>query len=415
MKDVIVDHLTVNSLINKSQHGFSKNKSCVTNLLEFLETITNEIDTGACMDVIYLDFSKAFDKVPKLRLLEKCRAHNIGGKLLSWLEMWLTGRRQRVVLNGEYSDWQPVHSGVPQGSVLGPLAFLIFINDLDLGATLIKIIKKFADDTKLGHTVMNEDDQKVLQDCLNNLFEWAETWGMSFNIDKCKVLHLGRENKRFSYTMNNKKLITPGFERDIGVMITEDLKPSKQCKKAAKAANFVLRQITRAFHFRDRNIFLRLYKQYVRCHLEFSTPAWSPWLEKDKETLEKVQKRAVRQISGLSGKNYEEKLKELGLMSLEQRRHRYDMLQTFKILKGFDDVNKSTWFQTMDNSVRETRLSAYHLNLTTGRSRLDVRKHFFSQRVVDAWNSLPVDLKDSLHPNQFKNKYDRWWKGLQEA
>ena len=102
-------------------------------------------------------------------------------------------------------------------------------------------------------------------------------------------------------------------------------------------------------------------------------------------------------------------------MSLEQRRHRYDMLQTFKILKGFDDINKSTWFQTMDNSVRETRLSSYHLNLTTGRSRLDVRKHFFSQRVVDAWNSLPVDLKDSLHPNQFKNKYDRWWKGLQQA
>ena len=344
IRDQVVSHLEINYLIKASQHGFMKNKSCTTNLLEFLEKITKIIDEGDAADIVYLDFSKAFDKVPKKRLLAKIKAHGIDGNVLSWFSDWLSDRLQRTVLNGCFSDWSRVYSGVPQGSVLGPLAFVIFINDLDDEAGLITIINKFADDTKLGQRIVNEEDKDKLQDCLTKLTNWASKWCMEFNVKKCKVLHVGRSNKNFEYLMNGEKLDSVDSERDIGVIIDKSMKPSLQCAEAARRASSVLVQITRAFLYRDRKTFLKLYIQFVRCHLEFSIPAWSPWSQCDIDILERVQKRAVNLITGLKGKSYLEKLQELGLMSLEQRRSRFDLLQTFKIIKGFDNVSKDIWF-----------------------------------------------------------------------
>lgn len=293
--------------------------------------------------------------------------------------------------------------------MLGPLWFVIFINDIDDAAELINIIRKFADDSKLGHRVQNDSDRQILQQTLDNLCEWADTWGMSFNLDKCKIIHLGRNNQNYNYTMNNSDLINVKEEKDIGVIVTKDLKPSRQCAEAAKTANFVLGQLRRAFHFRDRNIFIRLYKTYVRCHLEYSIPAWSPWNAKDKELLERVQRRAVKMVSGLKGTTYEERLKELNLSTLEERRVRYDMVETFKILNGFNDVNSDTWFRKVGaEPARETRLTSYHKNLVGSRSRLDIRQNFFSQRVVNSWNNIPTDIKESHNPSIFKTRYDRW-------
>ncbi len=144
-------------------------------------------------DVVFLDFAKAFDKVPRERLLEKLRAHGIRGKALNWIRNWLTGRKQRIVLNGKFSSWAEVISGVPQGSVLGPILFLIFINDLD-STVLIDILRKFADDTKLGQAVGTNEERALLQQALDNLCQWSDTWGMEFNVKKCKVMHLGFNN-----------------------------------------------------------------------------------------------------------------------------------------------------------------------------------------------------------------------------
>ena len=192
LKTTIMKHLEVNNLVNSSQHGFMAGRSCCTNLLEFLEEVTRAVDEGVPVDVIYLDFAKAFDKVPKERLLEKLRAHGVSGHLLRWIRNWLTGRQQRVVLNGKKSGWEQVLSGVPQGSVLGPLLFMIFINDLDVAARKAKFLKKFADDTKLGGRVSTEEERAALQEALNELCVWAATWGMEFNVKKCKVLHIGK-------------------------------------------------------------------------------------------------------------------------------------------------------------------------------------------------------------------------------
>ena len=190
MRDAMVDHLVTNALIKDSQHGFMRKKSCTTNLLQFLEKLTTVQDQGHSIDVIYLDFAKAFDKVPHRRLLEKFKAHSIGGQILKWVENWLSGRKQRTVLNGEFSDWGDVWSGVPQGSVLGPLAFVIFINDIDLVVRFITLMNKFADDTKVANSIFTDADVANLQECLDQLVAWADTWGMAFNVEKCKVMHI---------------------------------------------------------------------------------------------------------------------------------------------------------------------------------------------------------------------------------
>jgi hypothetical protein len=324
---------------------------------------------------------------------------------LNWIRSWLTGRKQRVVLNGKYSSWAEVLSGVPQGSVLGPILFLIFINDLDNAAMLVDILRKFADDTKLGQTVSTPEERAALQQTLDNLCEWADNWGMEFNVKKCKVMHLGFTNTGHSYSMNNQQLTETEEERDIGVCMASNLKPSAQCAQAARAAQTVLSQITRAFHYRDRHVFKKLYVQYVRPHLEFAAVAWSPWLEADKAALEKIQKRAVKMVSGLKGTTYEEKLKELGLTSLEERRHQIDMTQTFKIMHGIDKVQSSTWFEQVDTSVRTTRSAADPLNLKQQTVRLDLRRNFFSVRAVEGWNMVPRDIKNARTVQIFKKAY----------
>jgi hypothetical protein len=166
--------------------------------------VAEKLDSGEPVDVIYLDFQKAFDKVPHERLLSKLKAIGINGKLLRWIRQWLTGRKQRVVINGVMSDWQEVLSGIPQGSILGPLLFIIFINDIDQGIT--SKILKFADDTKLLGGVKSEEDLESLRKDLNRLYDWSEKWQVKFNLDKCKVMHIGYKNGEADYVIGGKIL-----------------------------------------------------------------------------------------------------------------------------------------------------------------------------------------------------------------
>jgi hypothetical protein len=188
-------------------------------------------------------------------------------------------------------------------------------------------LKKFADDTKLGQIIEQASDAVELQATLNRLCDWATTWGMAFNVQKCHVMHVGRNNPCAEYTMNGIKLAATEMERDVGVVVSSDLKQAEQCRKAAQTAGAVLGQIHRAFHYRDRYTYLNLYKQYVRPHLEFAAPAWAPWNRGDIACLEKIQERAVEAVSGLRGRTYSERLKELDLPSLEERRREADMVQ----------------------------------------------------------------------------------------
>jgi hypothetical protein len=405
VKDQIVKHLEKNGLIKKSQHGFMAGRSCTSNLLAFLEKVTTALDNSDPVDVIYLDFAKAFDTVPHERLKKKLKAHGISGGLLRWISAWLSDRKQRVVLNGKESTWEAVLSGVPQGSVLGPLLFLLFINDLDQAVSLSELLYKFADDTKLASLIKNEEDRQRLQASLNGLVQWSEKWGMSFNVKKCKVMHLGRNNPKAAYTMCGSVLEVTREEKDIGVIISDNLKPAAQCAKAARTAQTVLGQITRAFKYRDKSVFLQLYKQYVRPHLEFAVQAWSPWHQADKEVLEKVQRRAVAMVSGLRGRDYEDRLRELGLTTLEERRHQADMLQMYKIINRAGDLDITEWFQPPTAAAARTRRHADALNVRPNHGRLEIRQNFFSVRAGELWNSVPPAIKRATTATAFKKAY----------
>ena len=157
---------------------------------------------------------------------------------------------------------------------------------------------------------------------------------------------------------------TTDCERDIGALMSSNLKPTAQCREAARRANGVLGQIARAFHFRNKKTFVNLYKQYLRPHLEFAVPAWSPWNQSDIDLLESVQRRAVRMVSGLRSGTYEGRLEELGLMSLEMRRTKYDMVQVFKAIHGYDQVDHTTWFKLVGEApARVTRGTSDPLNI----------------------------------------------------
>jgi hypothetical protein len=370
------------------------------------------VDAGHSVDVIYLDFAKAFDKVPHQRLLCKLQAHGITGKVKSWIESWLSGRQQRVVLNGIASAWAPVTSGVPQGSVLGPICFVIFINDIHEILDVVNgFIYKFADDTKYGRIVVEEEDREAMQKDIDKLMQWAETWQMDYNTKKCKIMHIGRSNPCFTYTMGG---YAPGGvvleavdeEKDIGVKVHKSLKPSSQCLQAAAKANRVLGQIAKSFKYREKSVWIHLYTTYVRHHLEFAGQAWSPWLKHDIDILEKVQIRAVNMVIGLTGKSYEEKLCEVGLLSLYDRRVRGDAIQVWKVVHGHNIMDPSMFKHVDILQNRLTRNTAKHLNLVKPKARLEVRRNFFSVRSVDVWNSLPEDIQSAATLKDFKEKYD---------
>jgi len=253
-----VSHLKRNNLISKSQHGFVNNRSCTTNLLEYLEEVTRGIDEGKSIDVIYLDFAKAFDKMPVARLIKKLESFGIEGKVLRWVRSWLTNRKQRVLVDGAKSSWREVLSGVPQGSVLGPVLFVIFINDLEDTVTANQLLKMFADDTKVGQDVSETEGSDELQNTLNRLWKWVNDWGMAFNVDKCHVMHFGRNNVKHKYKMDGRELEESAREKGVGVLISNDAKPSAHVKKAASTATAVLNQILCTFQYRDRKTFLRL-------------------------------------------------------------------------------------------------------------------------------------------------------------
>ena len=392
IRENIIEHINNEGLLSENQHGFTSARSCLTNLLETFNDWFEMFDNGHPVDAVFLDFRKAFDRAPHKRLLYKLKKFGITGCLLTWIESFLKNRKQRVVLNKTESSWKPVISGVPQGSVLGPVLFFIYINDLpDHVKSSCKI---FADDTKVYSKVDSLVETNELQKDLDNLVCWSKTWLLSFNAAKCKVMHIGRGNHMADYYMEDTKLQVVEEEKDLGVLTSNSLKFGKHIAKAAAMANKKLGLLRHTFKYWTEESLSTLYKVYVRPHLEYCVQACAPVLKRDVRVLEQVQRRATKLVPSLRKLPYEERLKRLNLTTLEERRKRGDMIETFKIMRNFDKIDASNFFTLRREVVdREEGVGrGHHMRIFKRRSNTVMRRRFFSNRIVDNWNSLPEQV-----------------------
>ena len=407
IRDKLMDYLSTTDQLHNAQHGFRTKRSCSSQLLTTLEEWSRAIENGDPVDAIYCDFAKAFDSVPHKRLLRKLRACGVAGRVLRWIEAFLTGRRQRVVLNGARSDWTDVVSGVPQGSVLGPLLFVVYVNDLP--EVVQSSVQLFADDTKIYGSVGQATDVLRLQSDLDALVKWSSKWQLPFNTGKCKSLHIGSANSRHVYTMDNTALAQTSVEKDLGVQIDDSLKFREQAAAAVAKGFQILSVIRRSFMTLDRTTLPLLFKSLVRPHLEFGNLVWGPHNRADQQQVERVQRRATKLVPSLRCLPYTVRLRELGLPSLYYRRRRGDMLAVYQLLHSGVDMDPSFFFTPSE--VGSTR--GHPWKLAKPRAVTRVRRQVFSTRTVNDWNGLPLGVVDSATINQFKARLDAHWTSIQ--
>ena len=405
VKQVIIQHLTDQNLLSPKQYGFISGRNTTTQLLNYLDQCIETIVKGGVVDTIYLDFSKAFDCVPHRRLIGKLEAYGITGNILKWVKSFLNERTQVVKVNGAESKSSSVISSIPQGSVLGPTLFIIYINDLLENIESEGLL--FADDTKIFNHITSRKDALILQ---SDIVSWSQKWLLTFHPDKCHVLTTGKfENIRHTcrYSVYDKELEHVFNETDLGVVMDADLNFEDHMSLKVNKANAIMGLIRRSFTFLDCHLFRKLYITFVRPHHEYAQAVWSPYLVKHINMIENVQKRATKLVDGLSDLDYPDRLKKLDLPTLLYRRARGDMLELWKHFHSYDKVSLSDRFQS---NKRTSRMHDFQLVWHKPKDGIrGIQTNSFYFRAVKTWNNLPKDVVNAKDINTFKCLLDKTW------
>ena len=397
----MMKHLDKHTILQDSQHGFRKKRSCETQLLVTSHDLASILNRHSQADVAVLDFSKAFDKVPHQPLLEKLKHCNLHPDAVGWISSFLNNRTQNVVVDGFSSKESPVLSGVPQGSVLGPVLFLIFINDI--ADDISSAIRLFADDCLIYREIKNRDDQFALQRDLNKLVEWANTWGMEFNIQKCNVITITNMKKNrlsYSYKMNNQVIDGIRSSKYLGVTISNKLQWGAHISNISGAANRMLGFMWRNLRQAPKNIKEKAYTSFVRPKLEYCSSIWDPYQKQDIRKLELVQNRAARFVTNCPHKHtaiqpsITAKVQELGWDALQKRRQRSRLTMLYRVTNKLVEV-PTAYHPTLREPQPRRGNQKQYVRL---QPEVDAFKYSFLPRTIQDWNNLNsvVVTADSL-------------------
>ena len=386
----------------------------MTNLLEVLNYIGSILDVGGQVDAVYLDMSKAFDKVNHKHLLHKLRMAGFGGSLLQWFQSYLTNRHQRVTAQGSTSTTLLVTSGVPQGSILGPVLFSLYVNDLPDTVTSSHVAM-FADDTKLFKNIKSVKDSEQLQNDLKHLETWSEESGLNFNETKCKTQRITRKIAplTFNYKLSNGNLVQTECERDLGVFVDKSLTWNRQVYEQSAKSNKLLGYIRRStIYIHNQEVRRTLYLALVRPHLGYATQIWAPQSTELIRHLEGTQRRATKYILSLpfsSPTDYTTRLQTLGLLPICYWHEYLDMVLFYKITHKLVFIEAS--LHPTIRTSRSTRSSANNSpKFVVPKCKTVTYQRFFMIRATRIWNHLVDELNlntDSL--SSFKSAMFKYY------
>ena len=422
VRNHIVNHLEHNNLLINNQHGFRKGKSCLSELLDHYTEIVNSFNEGSDTDAIFLDFAKAFDKVDHDVLLRKLQNLGITGELHNWIRSFLTNRVQKVTVDGFHSRLVAVLSGVPQGTVLGPILFLIYINDINEHIQHSSL-RSFADDTRILKRIEGHADMHKLQRDLNNVIEWSRINNMVLHEKKFEFIQHNLPNQAMAellelpfvafdqcYTTSDGTVLQPvSSVRDLGIQVTPNLSWSTHIQHIAKKASQAASWILSVFRHRDHHTMLTIYKSLIRSHLEYCCPLWNPHNNTTNiKILENIQRSFTARINGYSDINYWDRLASLKLMSLQRRRERYIIIYMWKMKEGLVPNHTSIqWYYNERTGIR-----AMVPKIPRYKSRLHIYENSFNVIGPRLWNIIPTRCTTCPYLGSFKTMLQPFLNGI---
>jgi len=407
MEKVILSELAAHyereNLFSKNQHGFLKGRSTVTCLLECFSDWSECFEKKYSIDILYIDISKAFDSISHQKLLILLERNGVRGLLLKWIELWLTKRKQAVKVGTTLSEFKHVPSGVPQGSVLGPLLFCIYMSGLDSVLKYAKV-KYYADDAKIYLKVSSIAEAQMFQQEVENILQWAKTWQLSVAFEKCAILHLNpSKSLQYEYTMGDIKLATKSQIRDLGVIIDDNLLFDRHIDIIATKAGQISNMIFQNFKCRDLRFLCMTYKAFIRPVLEYANETYFPKYMKDLAKLENVQRSFTRRIPALREMSFKERLVALKLSTLEERRIKSGLLLIYKYLNHLIKITDLPLI-VKQQTVRARRGHDQMLHIQINKS---VQRDQMICKLANIWNHLDVNLVNSQSAAEFKRTIER--------